>query len=194
MAAHGAWRSPACASNPAADLASGTGMISWASSVSMQALDDPIAPAAAIPASALAANPHCILAVTPYGGHLGWIRGDNPLGPPWTDEPMLDFLQVAPSPLPDPAQLLAHVPGRTATLALVSHLAYTSALTLTDELFSSSSLADGDTSLQRGPTPSGCPCRPPSNCGQPSSCLKLIRLSRPQRVAISSSLRRPHCM
>ena len=58
--------------------------------------------AAAIPAPALAANPHCILAVTPYGGHLGWIRADHPLGPPWTDEPMLEFLQV-PSPRPCPA-------------------------------------------------------------------------------------------
>ncbi|WIA42853.1 hypothetical protein OEZ86_008779 [Tetradesmus obliquus] len=38
----------------------------------IQAADDPIAPAAAIPYTALAANPNCVLVVTPTGGHLGW--------------------------------------------------------------------------------------------------------------------------
>lgn len=37
----------------------------------IQAADDPIAPEAAIPYKAIEENPNCILAVTPYGGHLG---------------------------------------------------------------------------------------------------------------------------
>lgn len=61
----------------------------------MQAQDDPIAPAAAIPVDALERNPNCILAVTPRGGHLGWMEPGNPFGGPWTDAPMLEFLQVS---------------------------------------------------------------------------------------------------
>jgi len=61
----------------------------------IQAQHDPIAPAEAIPHEALAANPHCVLAITPYGGHLGWVQPGNPRGRPWTDEPMLEFLQAA---------------------------------------------------------------------------------------------------
>lgn len=41
----------------------------------VQAADDPIAPAEAIPRQALAANPNCLLVVTPSGGHLGWCSG-----------------------------------------------------------------------------------------------------------------------
>lgn len=37
----------------------------------LQAANDPIAPAAAIPYDAIRANPNCLLAVTPAGGHLG---------------------------------------------------------------------------------------------------------------------------
>ena len=40
-----------------------------------QAADDPIAPKAAMPVSAIQANPHCVLAITPAGGHLGWCSG-----------------------------------------------------------------------------------------------------------------------
>ena len=40
-----------------------------------QAADDPIAPKAAIPISAIQANPNCVLAITPAGGHLGWSSG-----------------------------------------------------------------------------------------------------------------------
>ena len=47
----------------------------------LQAADDPIAPEHAIPYEALHDNPNCILAVTPAGGHLGWVSGhDAPLG------------------------------------------------------------------------------------------------------------------
>jgi hypothetical protein len=32
--------------------------------------------------------------VTPKGGHLGWVAGDEaPLGAPWTDPLVIDFLQ-----------------------------------------------------------------------------------------------------
>ncbi|WIA39316.1 hypothetical protein OEZ86_005431 [Tetradesmus obliquus] len=41
----------------------------------IQALDDPIAPAEAIPCDAIQDNPYCMLAVTPCGGHLGWASG-----------------------------------------------------------------------------------------------------------------------
>ena len=61
----------------------------------MQAQDDPIAPAAGIPVAALKRNQNCILAITPHGGHLGWVRPDKLFAGPWTDAPMLEFLQVA---------------------------------------------------------------------------------------------------
>lgn len=41
----------------------------------IQAADDPIAPEAAIPYKAIEENHNCILAVTPYGGHLGCAAG-----------------------------------------------------------------------------------------------------------------------
>ncbi|KAL6748722.1 Alpha/Beta hydrolase protein [Haematococcus lacustris] len=50
----------------------------------IQALDDPIAPAEAIPYQALSRNPHTLLVTTTSGGHLGWVSGDQgPLGHPW---------------------------------------------------------------------------------------------------------------
>lgn len=58
-----------------------------------QAKDDPIAPADGIPHADIKANPDCLLVVTPYGGHLGWIAGeDAPFGAPWTDPLVMDFL------------------------------------------------------------------------------------------------------
>ncbi|WOG92697.1 hypothetical protein DCAR_0311972 [Daucus carota subsp. sativus] len=43
---------------------------------------------------ALVGNPNCLLIVTPKGGHLGWVAGDEaPRGDPWTDPLMMDFLQ-----------------------------------------------------------------------------------------------------
>ncbi|PIA34856.1 hypothetical protein AQUCO_03700257v1 [Aquilegia coerulea] len=39
-------------------------------------------------------NPNCILIVTPKGGHLGWVAGDEaPLGAPWTDTLIMEFLE-----------------------------------------------------------------------------------------------------
>lgn len=39
-------------------------------------------------------NPNCLLIVTPNGGHLGWVAGDEaPVGAPWTDPLVMDFLQ-----------------------------------------------------------------------------------------------------
>ncbi|MEW5315800.1 MAG: hypothetical protein WDW38_007205 [Sanguina aurantia] len=59
----------------------------------LQALDDPIAPAEAIPYAALAANPHAALVGTPCGGHLGWVAGAGaPFGAPWSDAAMLEWL------------------------------------------------------------------------------------------------------
>ena len=42
-----------------------------------QAEDDPIAVEPAIPYTALADNPNCILVTTPGGGHLGWAAGSG---------------------------------------------------------------------------------------------------------------------
>lgn len=39
-------------------------------------------------------NPNCLLIVTPKGGHLGWVAGgEAPLGAPWTDPIIMDFLE-----------------------------------------------------------------------------------------------------
>jgi predicted alpha/beta-fold hydrolase len=62
----------------------------------LQAEDDPIAPAAAIPRAGLAANPHCVLATTARGGHLGWCAGPGgPTAAPWSDAPTIEFLYSA---------------------------------------------------------------------------------------------------
>jgi len=40
-------------------------------------------------------NPHCALIVTPQGGHLGWVAGEEaPFGAPWTDPVVLEYLQL----------------------------------------------------------------------------------------------------
>ncbi|XP_076881400.1 embryogenesis-associated protein EMB8-like [Bidens hawaiensis] len=60
----------------------------------IQARNDPIAPDKAIPRDDIKENPNCLLIVTPKGGHLGWIAGENdPVGCPWTDPMVMDFLQ-----------------------------------------------------------------------------------------------------
>jgi hypothetical protein len=62
----------------------------------LQAEDDPIAPSAGIPTAAIAANPHCLLATTQRGGHLGWCAGPaGAAGPPWSDGPTIEFLYAA---------------------------------------------------------------------------------------------------
>lgn len=41
----------------------------------------------AIPYAACEANPNCVLATTPCGGHLGWVSGPGaPFDHPWTGE------------------------------------------------------------------------------------------------------------
>jgi hypothetical protein len=61
----------------------------------IQARTDPIAPERAIPRADLEANPNCLLVVTPYGGHLGWIAGpDAPFGCPWTDPLIMQYLET----------------------------------------------------------------------------------------------------
>ncbi|KAG6781228.1 hypothetical protein POTOM_014119 [Populus tomentosa] len=59
-----------------------------------KAANDPIAPARGIPFEDIKENPNCLLIVTPKGGHLGWIAGSEaPLGAPWTDTIVMDFLE-----------------------------------------------------------------------------------------------------
>ncbi|KAL5056585.1 hypothetical protein RYX36_037267 [Vicia faba] len=60
----------------------------------IQAANDPIAPSRGIPRQDIKENPNCLLVVTSKGGHLGWVAGDEaPLGAPWTDPLVIDFLQ-----------------------------------------------------------------------------------------------------
>ncbi|TKY67908.1 Embryogenesis-associated protein EMB8 [Spatholobus suberectus] len=60
----------------------------------IQAANDPIAPNRGIPREDIKENPNCLLVVTPNGGHLGWVAGDeSPLGAPWTDPLVMDFIQ-----------------------------------------------------------------------------------------------------
>ncbi|GAB4858099.1 Embryoproteinsis-associated protein emb8, variant 3 [Ancistrocladus abbreviatus] len=60
----------------------------------IQAANDPIAPARGIPRQGIEENQHCLLIVTPKGGHLGWVAGDEaPFGAPWTDPFVIDFLE-----------------------------------------------------------------------------------------------------
>ncbi|KAH6774023.1 esterase/lipase/thioesterase family protein [Perilla frutescens var. hirtella] len=59
----------------------------------IQAENDPIAPSRGIPREDIQKNPNCMLIVTPKGGHLGWVAGaEAPLGAPWTDPIVMDFL------------------------------------------------------------------------------------------------------
>lgn len=61
----------------------------------VQALDDPIAPAEAIPYDAIQANPHCVLVTTETGGHLGWLCQENGLrGAPWPDFLVAQWVQA----------------------------------------------------------------------------------------------------
>ncbi|KAK1382268.1 Embryogenesis-associated protein EMB8 [Heracleum sosnowskyi] len=60
----------------------------------IQAENDPIAPSRGIPYEDIKGNPNCLLIVTPKGGHLGWVAGEEaPRGAPWTDPLVMDFLQ-----------------------------------------------------------------------------------------------------
>lgn len=77
----------------------------------IQAANDPIAPARGIPRKDIEENQNCLLIVTPKGGHLGWVAGNEaPFGAPWTDPCVLDFLQhlerrSSENSLPPPSQL-----------------------------------------------------------------------------------------
>eukprot|EP00252_Welwitschia_mirabilis_P001173 TRINITY_DN11092_c0_g1_i1.p1 TRINITY_DN11092_c0_g1~~TRINITY_DN11092_c0_g1_i1.p1 ORF type:complete len:464 (-),score=44.44 TRINITY_DN11092_c0_g1_i1:233-1624(-) len=61
----------------------------------IQAENDPIAPSRAIPEEEIKENSNCLLVVTPYGGHLGWVSGaEAPFGAPWPDPLVIEFLEV----------------------------------------------------------------------------------------------------
>ncbi|XVE50633.1 hypothetical protein DITRI_Ditri01bG0179200 [Diplodiscus trichospermus] len=60
----------------------------------IQAANDPIAPIEGTPREDIKGNPNSMLIVTPQGGHLGWVAGDEaPFGAPWTDNAVMDFLE-----------------------------------------------------------------------------------------------------
>jgi len=61
----------------------------------VQAMDDPIAPAEAIPFSGIEGNPNCILVTTGTGGHLGWVcRERGRTGGPWTDPLVAQYVSA----------------------------------------------------------------------------------------------------
>lgn len=60
----------------------------------VQSHDDPIAPSQAIPFDDLEANEKCLLVMTPSGGHLGWCTSPDVLGPPWTDQAVLEYFSA----------------------------------------------------------------------------------------------------
>jgi len=63
--------------------------------MTVQALDDPIAVASAIPREKIEKNPNVILIETETGGHLGWEAGDEaPFGAPWPDKLVMKFFQT----------------------------------------------------------------------------------------------------
>lgn len=69
----------------------------------IQAEDDPIAPKDAIPFDAIQANPNCLLALTPTGGHLGWCGGrGGTTGAPWTDAAVSEYFTAAQQLLAQP--------------------------------------------------------------------------------------------
>ena len=63
--------------------------------LTVQALDDPIAVADSIPRDVIKANPNVILLETETGGHLGWEAGpEAPFGAPWPDEVVMRFFEA----------------------------------------------------------------------------------------------------
>jgi len=60
----------------------------------LHAKDDPVTPECCLPRAAMRENPWITLAVTAYGGHIGWTKGNNPLGSSWADALVLKFIQA----------------------------------------------------------------------------------------------------
>lgn len=60
----------------------------------IQAEDDPIAVAGAIPKDSIHANEHCTLVMTTHGGHLGWVTHEDGLfGAPWTNKVTIEWFK-----------------------------------------------------------------------------------------------------
>lgn len=92
----------------------------------IQAADDPIAPAEAIPYAEARANPNVMLTVTPAGGHLGWAAGPGaPFGHPWTDGAVTEWLAAVTELLParKQQQQQARAPAAAAAAADVRQAA-----------------------------------------------------------------------
>jgi hypothetical protein len=78
----------------------------------LQSRDDPFLPAAALPLSAIEANPFLTLVLTDRGGHVGFLEGGPPWNPAfWVEEQSASFLahhhQSASATTPD-ANSIAH--------------------------------------------------------------------------------------
>lgn len=92
----------------------------------IQAEDDPIAPAAAIPYEALHDNENCILVVTPTGGHLGWCSGEQGvLGAPWTDKAVAQYFVAVQELLMDEGTRAGHTTPRSGPKVLEPSGVYT---------------------------------------------------------------------
>lgn len=57
------------------------------------AQDDPIVPMEVVPIEDIQNNKNIIFMLTKYGGHTGWIKSTDPLGPSWFDTIALEWLQ-----------------------------------------------------------------------------------------------------
>jgi len=72
--------------------------------LSINALDDPIASAKAVPYEAVERNPNLVLATTTDGGHLGWFVGPFSFWTKrrWVVKPIIEFLEAIHSADPAP--------------------------------------------------------------------------------------------
>ena len=68
-------------------------------------------------------NPNCLLIVTPKGGHLGWVAGDQaPIGAPWTDPVVMDFLEHLERGKSKPVSSSSNIQGSELSAEVVRHL------------------------------------------------------------------------
>lgn len=89
----------------------------------IQAANDPIAPNRGIPREDIKENPNCLLIVTPKGGHLGWVAGDQaPNGAPWTDPVVMDFLEHLERGESKPVSSSSNIQGSELNAEVVRHL------------------------------------------------------------------------
>ncbi|GKV38826.1 hypothetical protein SLEP1_g46693 [Rubroshorea leprosula] len=89
----------------------------------IQAANDPIAPISGTPFHDIKENPNCMLIVTPKGGHLGWVAGDDaPYGAPWTDSLVMDFLEHLEKDASKPLESSSKIEGAQQSLEILQQV------------------------------------------------------------------------